>query len=114
MFVNEFINHIEKICNYSPKTCLCYKQDLTDFFKFVDGREVTPNLISDYVMFKRDNGCSAVSVNRYISAIRSYFDYCCRFSTGKAIFNASTPVQRFSLPASTHKGKHFTLSFSRQ
>lgn len=80
MFVNEFINHIEKICNYSPKTCLCYKQDLTDFFKFVDGREVTPNLISDYVMFKRENGCSAVSVNRYISAIRSYFDYCCRFA----------------------------------
>lgn len=79
MKVQEFINHISKICNYAEKTCKCYSTTLNDFFRFVDGREVTPNIIMEYIMFKRDAGCSAVSCNNYISAIRSYYDYCCRF-----------------------------------
>lgn len=79
MYVNEFIDHIGKLCNYSAKTCQCYRQDLTDFFRFVGDNEVTSKVIAEYIAFKRENGCCAASVNRYISAIRSYYDYCCRF-----------------------------------
>lgn len=79
MKVQEFINHISKVCNYSQQTCKSYSTTLNDFFAYVAEQEVTPKLIMQYIMHKRETGCSAVSCNQYISAIRSYYDYCCRF-----------------------------------
>lgn len=81
----KFLEHIEKICNYSQKTILAYAGDLKQVGDFLTDlgleriSEVTPNVIADVIMSQREAGKKPQSINRCLSALRSLFEYLCRF-----------------------------------
>lgn len=83
--VRVFLYHIKNICNYSQKTILSYESDFNQIAIFLksigcdDVREISPNVIADYIIYKREKGLNPRSVNRHLAAARSLFDFLCRF-----------------------------------
>lgn len=83
--VRLFLYHIKNICNYSQKTILSYESDFNQMAIFLksigcdDVREISPSVIADYIIYKREKGLNPRSVNRHLAAARSLFDFLCRF-----------------------------------
>ncbi len=80
--VNGFISYINLQKRFSPLTAKNYESDLRQFFIFLD-REISEyrlNTISfqhvrGFIASLMDEGLSAVSVNRKLSALKSFFKY---------------------------------------
>lgn len=84
MFVTEFLNHIEKVRRYSPRTVETYRFNLSQLVNWCELNNLTLDSINTrdiaaFVMHLAENGLKANSINCYLSSIRSYYDYCCRF-----------------------------------
>lgn len=84
MFVQNFINYLEKIRRYSPRTVNSYRQNLgylCDYLASVDLSidNVSTKQLSGYIMYCMEKGLQPKSINQHLASIRSYFDYCCRF-----------------------------------
>lgn len=83
--VKVFLYHIKNICNYSQKTISSYESDFNQMAIFLksigcdDVREISPSVIADYIIYKREKGLNPRSVNRHLAAARSLFDFLCRF-----------------------------------
>lgn len=83
--VRLFLYHIKNICNYSNKTISSYESDFNQMAIFLksigcdDVREISPSVIADYIIYKREKGLNPRSVNRHLAAARSLFDFLCRF-----------------------------------
>jgi integrase/recombinase XerC len=79
---NDFFSYLDLQKRFSPLTTKSYKADLHQFFTFlrselVDFRlvDVTHHHIRGFVSSLMDEGMSASSVNRKISALKSFFKY---------------------------------------
>ncbi len=78
--INDFINYMLKVRNYSENTIINYKIDLYEFFEYLTNNNI--NLlnikyedINPFLAFLYDNKYSKSSVSRKISAIRSFYKY---------------------------------------
>ncbi|MBS1731279.1 MAG: tyrosine-type recombinase/integrase [Bacteroidetes bacterium] len=80
--IRDFLNHLQYQKRFSPNTLIAYKNDLSVFFNFVE-KEYTPVLLKDikpafirsWLATLRENEITAKSINRKISALKSFFKF---------------------------------------
>lgn len=81
MNVDEFINYIEYEKNYSENTIIAYKSNIELFITFCKDNNITNikkvdyTVIRNYISYLYDNKYTSRSINRMLSALRSYFKY---------------------------------------
>ena len=78
-----FLDYLRYEKRYSAHTIRSYQDDLLQFFSFVAGQfgetppgEITHQLVRSWLAGLRDQGISAKSINRKISALKSFYKYC--------------------------------------
>ncbi len=82
MWVKEFLDYLQSERNYSARTVEEYGDDLRgfeSFFKSLDARltwdAVDSDIIRDWMESMMDKGNTATSVNRRLSAVRSFYRF---------------------------------------
>lgn len=82
MMIEEFLNYLKYERNYSPRTLDSYGRDLRefeDYFKNLDchlsWETIDSDIIRDWMESMMDRGNTARSVNRRLSALRSFFRF---------------------------------------
>lgn len=87
MAIISFIDHIAKEKRYSPHTLKAYEKDLELFTKYLDEEfeiddpeKADRDMVRSWVVYMIDGGMSAKSVNRKISALKSYYNYLVKMS----------------------------------
>jgi len=84
MFIESFIRYLQSEKNYSPHTVLSYENDLLQFKEFVFGNgefvpsEIDSTVVRHWLVSLMDEDYSARSVNRKLSALKSFFKYLVR------------------------------------
>lgn len=79
--IREFLDYLTFQKRYSPHTILSYQNDLNDFYKFIidsdiqSDKEITPTMVRSWLANLMERKFSACTVNRKISALKSYFKY---------------------------------------
>lgn len=83
MIVKEFLNYLRFERNYSETTVAVYGEDLKkfeSFFKSLDTHlsweSIDSDVIRDWMESMMDKGNLATSVNRRLSALRSFYRFC--------------------------------------
>lgn len=83
MIVKEFLNYLRFERNYSETTVAVYGEDLNkfeSFFKSLDTHlsweSIDSDVIRDWMESMMDKGNLATSVNRRLSALRSFYRFC--------------------------------------
>ena len=102
-----FINYLKYEKRYSHLTAIAYKKDLDQFEEFyvktvgdfhVDG--INDKVVRGWVIELMDNGISARTVNKKISALKSFYKYLLRLELVKEnnLVNVIVPKVRKKLP----------------
>jgi integrase/recombinase XerD len=79
--IEQFLTYITEEKGYSSNTLAAYRNDLTQFLSFLNGRvdgwdEVNRQIIIDYIMaMKSDQEYASSTVARKVAAIKSFFHY---------------------------------------
>ncbi|MCR4764879.1 MAG: tyrosine recombinase XerC [Bacteroidaceae bacterium] len=78
--IDAFLEYLRFERNYSNETAKSYQIDLLQFEEYVKGcelqlKEVNPNTIREWIVLMMDKGMSASSINRKLSALRSFYKY---------------------------------------
>ena len=78
--IEAFLEYLRYERNYSEETEKSYKVDLLQFEEFAKGcelqlQEVNPNTVREWIVQMMDNGISASSINRKLSALRTFYKY---------------------------------------
>lgn len=102
-YIGKFIRYLEIEKNYSPHTILNYRLDLEDFRKFLGeaGLEKVDYLtLRKYLAVLKEKNLRARTVNRRLSALRSFFKFLVRDGLLKTnpITSLSSPKQEKHLP----------------
>ncbi len=86
--IDHFLNYLTYQKRYSPHTVISYKNDLHAFFAFVGqqfGETILPDIkttfIRSWLAELKQQGMAAKSINRKISALKSFFKYQLRQQT---------------------------------
>jgi integrase/recombinase XerC len=81
-YIDAFLQHLLLVKRYSAHTIVNYKNDLTQAFNFLEitfGQEplsdIKPTFIRTYLATLKDRGLEPRSINRKISALKSFFKY---------------------------------------
>ncbi len=81
-FIQSFLDYLKFEKRYSAHTLLAYTNDLIDFFDFLDSqygirdiREIQPTIVRSWLASLKDAGLGAVTLNRKISSLKSFFKY---------------------------------------
>jgi integrase/recombinase XerC len=98
MWIESFLKYLELERNYSPRTIRSYGDSLLAFEKFfkkntetVKWDTVDSDIIRNWVMGMTDSGAQPTTVNRNLSALRSFFSYLMRI--GAVEVNPATKVK---------------------
>lgn len=104
MITDDFLNYLQYELNRSPRTVQSYAQDLRAFeiyFKNLDNHlsweSIDSDIVRDWIGDMMDKGNNATSINRRLSALRSFY----RFALSRRLVEAD-PVHRITGPK---KGK---------
>ncbi|HRG25624.1 MAG TPA: tyrosine-type recombinase/integrase [Chitinophagaceae bacterium] len=80
--IQSFLDYLKFEKRYSAHTLLAYTNDLTDFFDFLEVqygiqsvREIQSTMVRSWLASLKDNGLGAVTLNRKISSLKSFFKY---------------------------------------
>ena len=78
--IDAFLEYLEYERNYSKETMTSYSVDLLQFEEFarkceLNLKEVNPNTVREWIVQMMDEGYSSSSVNRKLSALRTFFKY---------------------------------------
>ncbi|MEP6584762.1 MAG: tyrosine-type recombinase/integrase [Ginsengibacter sp.] len=80
--IEEFLNYITFQKRYSRNTIISYRNDLSAFFGFltleytgIGLREISPAIVRSWLADLKENKASSKTVNRKISALKSFFKY---------------------------------------
>lgn len=80
-----FLNYLKLERNYSPATVKHYRNDLKEFERFFQGLDqqlswesVDSDIVRRWMEYMMDKGNAASSVNRRLSALRSFYRYALR------------------------------------
>lgn len=86
--IQPFIEYLRYEKRYSVNTVTSYYNDLRDFIGFSEKqfgpatvKDITHQHIRSWLAFLKDKGLSSASVNRKISALKSFFRYCLKTGT---------------------------------
>ncbi|GAK97882.1 integrase, site-specific recombinase [Nonlabens tegetincola] len=111
MFIENFIEYLSVEKGYSTHTLKAYDRDLYQFKRFcefegVDLNEVNYQVIRSYIAFLLEEGLLAQSVNRKITALKTYFQFLKRIEVVK-----ENPLLHHK---SIKTSKRLTLPFSKE
>lgn len=80
--IQSFLDYLKFEKRYSAHTLLAYTNDLTGFFDFLEIqygiqalREIQPAIVRSWLASLKDQEMGAVSLNRKISSLKSFFKY---------------------------------------
>ena len=78
--IDAFLEYLEYERNYSKETMTSYSVDLLQFEEFarkceLNLKEVNPNMVREWIVQMMDEGYSPSSVNRKLSALRTFYKY---------------------------------------
>ncbi|HOZ68047.1 MAG TPA: tyrosine-type recombinase/integrase [Chitinophagaceae bacterium] len=80
--IQTFLDYLKFEKRYSAHTLLAYTNDLTDFFDFLEIqygirelREIQSGIVRSWLASLKDKGLGAVTLNRKISSLKSFFKY---------------------------------------
>ena len=78
--IETFLEYLKYERNYSPETARAYEVDLFQFEEFareceLQLKEVNPNTVREWVVQMMDKGTCVSSINRKLSALRSFYKY---------------------------------------
>lgn len=80
--IQSFLDYLKFEKRYSAHTLLAYTHDLTDFLDFLELqygiraiREIQPTIVRSWLASLKDKGLGAVTLNRKISSLKSFFKY---------------------------------------
>ena len=100
MMIEEFLDYLRYERNRSPKTVQCYEADLVAFERYFQNLDshlswesVDSDIIRDWMESMMDKGNNATSVNRRLSALRSFY----RFALTRGLVQAD-PAHRIEGP----------------
>lgn len=86
--IEQFLQYIQYEKNYSSCTVLSYRKDLETFAQFVAERRLAPDIahadtdtVRLWLMHQRDAHRSATTINRRLSALRSFYKFLLRQGT---------------------------------
>lgn len=99
--INEFLNYLENIKNYSLKTIENYARDLRQFFEKCPKKNVEYQDIRQYLVFLHQKNYSKATIARHISSLKSYFHY------QEKTHNIKNPMLLISSPKQDQKLPHF-------
>ncbi|GAA4326444.1 tyrosine-type recombinase/integrase [Flaviaesturariibacter amylovorans] len=98
--LQSFLDYLKFEKRYSRHTLVSYENDLTGFFDFLELQfgsvalpEITHTFVRSWLAALKDGGLTAKSINRKISALRSFFKY--QLKTGAV---AQSPMGRVVAP----------------
>jgi integrase/recombinase XerC len=107
--VDSFLKYLKFEKRYSAKTILAYQTDLYQFQKFLNHEfdnapsvEANHGLVRSWIVSLVENGIDAVSVNRKIACLRSYF----KFLIKQEII-AEDPMAKIKILKTKKKLPHF-------
>ena len=76
MKIDDFINYLGSVKGVSNNTLISYGRDLNSWITFLDGNDnITRSIIRRYLVVLQKRGFKASTVNRHLSAIRSYYKF---------------------------------------
>lgn len=78
--INNYINYLRDIKNYSEKTILAYYDDLVEYHAFLDSKftniiEVKYEVIKEYLEYLYSRNLTKSSISRKLSSIRGLYNY---------------------------------------
>ena len=78
--IEEFLNYLTYERKYSENTIRSYATDLEDFNVYIENKKInylrmTYSEVIDYMVHLSHLKLSSTSINRYLSAIRSFYEY---------------------------------------
>ncbi len=80
--VQSFLDYLTFQKRYSQHTVVSYKNDLSNFFVFINGqfgelslREISPSFVRSWLAYLKGEGMESKSINRKISALKSFFKF---------------------------------------
>lgn len=74
-FLNEFLNYLSLEKGYSSNTIFAYRRDLSHFFKFLSGKELTQSKIDNYFESLSKKGFKYTTITRKYAALRSFLRF---------------------------------------
>ena len=87
MMINQFLNYLRYERNSSPQTVQTYEESLREFESYISLRDsrlslqaVDADLIRDWMESLMDKGNTASTINKKLSALRSFY----RFPLGES------------------------------
>lgn len=104
--IESFLLELSGIKRYSDKTISAYSNDLSQFKKFLDSKNISDlkviseRIIRFYLMDMNERGLSKTSVSRKLSAIRRFLDYSVRekYINQNPAKQISNPKSKRNLP----------------
>lgn len=81
--IDDYIDYLESIKNYSEHTILSYKNDLIEFYNFIKSERMAPSILKirnnrpckNYLVYMSNKGYSSTTINRKLSSLRSFYNY---------------------------------------
>lgn len=81
--LSAFLDHLNDEYNYSSNTIAAYKNDLSQFTKFLHRQhdsvdkweDVSGNIVDEYVEWMKEQPYASSSVARKVAAVKSFFNY---------------------------------------
>lgn len=79
-YIDNFINYIKNIRNYSENTIINYNNDLEEYSKYLESKKlnilsITYKEVKEYLSYLYDKNYSKSSLSRKISTLRSFYKY---------------------------------------
>ena len=81
--IERFVRYIQSEKRYSEHTIVAYKRDLEQILSYLKKNYGIDNLLSvnsdiirSYIVDLKEEGLKSRSVNRKISVLRSFYNYC--------------------------------------
>ncbi|WP_077196155.1 tyrosine recombinase XerC [Prevotella ihumii] len=105
--IEQFLKYLRLERNYSDQTIVSYREDLELFLLFFKKKDVQlswetidADVVRDWVEYMMDKGNSATSVNRRLSALRSFYRYALKrkLIERNPIYNVKGPKRQKTLP----------------
>jgi len=103
--IDAFLEYLKYERNYSKETTTSYSVDLLQFEEFakeceLELKEVNPNTVREWIVQMMDKGYNASSINRKLSALRSFYKYLLKQGeiTADPMTKISGPKKKKPLP----------------
>ena len=74
-YISDFLLFLKNEKGFSDYTIKNYKNDLDDFYKYVDNKEIDIDLIRKYLKVLYDKNYKNRTISRKVSTLKSYFKY---------------------------------------